>query len=202
MYIKKFIKTSYLILMLSMTINLGCSQNKTKDATPSVKNVKTDSIEILEFKLGPVSTFERTCARCHGPRGAFYGDEFAKLNDQELKKIVKQMMVGPSFLKPKAHEVEAMTAYHRALTAKEPFICITSYKINEETQTTTLSGEATQEAQIKIQSKDGVIELNSDEQGAWSSQQVQEIPFKLIVTGGEKTKELTLSQGQWTHSLK
>ena len=74
--------------------------------------------------LPPVRTFEEACARCHGPRGSFYGQEFARLRDPELTEYVDEMMRGPGMLHPTADDVLAMTAYHRALARKEPFIAV------------------------------------------------------------------------------
>jgi mono/diheme cytochrome c family protein len=77
-----------------------------------------------ELTLPPVQTFADACARCHGPEGSFYGEAFASLDGQELEEIIHEMMVGPAYLSPSAADVAAMTAYHRALAADEPFVAI------------------------------------------------------------------------------
>ncbi|MHC4130991.1 MAG: c-type cytochrome [Planctomycetota bacterium] len=200
MHIKKLIIASYSLLIVIMLITFGCGQKKAIDVTQSVVSVQSSTIEILKLKLGPISTFERTCARCHGPQGAFYGDEFAQLNDQELHKIIRQMMVGPAFLKPKSHEVNAMAAYHRALSAKEPFLCVTSYTPNEQTKTASLAGEATSGSKIEFSTKNKDMSISPNEQGIWSLAEMPPPPFKLIVILDEKSKEITIPKSQWTHS--
>ncbi len=77
------------------------------------------------LELGPVTTFDNSCASCHGPQGKFYGTGFANLEHDKLKHTIEEMMKGPAFLKPSEGEIEAMTAYHYALSNNEPFICIT-----------------------------------------------------------------------------
>ncbi|MHC4265713.1 MAG: c-type cytochrome [Planctomycetota bacterium] len=201
MHSQKLTKISYLLLIVVMLVTLGCGRKGAKDVALDAEDEQVSMAEIKELKLVPVSTFERTCARCHGPQGAFYGDEFAKLNDAELRKIVKQMMVGPSFLKPKSYEVDAMTAYHRALTAKEPFLCVTSYAPNEQTKTAMLAGEATPESTIEFHSRGEQKLISPDEQGAWSITDAPLAPFKLIVILDDKNKEISIPGSQWTHSV-
>ena len=74
----------------------------------------------------PVSTFESSCARCHGPEGAFYGDSFGRLPDEELEKFVTDMMKGPAGLDPNPMDIDAMVAYNQSLTKKKPFIFLSS----------------------------------------------------------------------------
>jgi cytochrome c553 len=202
MHSQKLTKISYILLMVIMLLTLGCGQKDAKDVTLDAEDEQVNTVEIKELKLGPVSTFERTCARCHGPQGAFYGDEFAKLDDDELHKKVRQMMVGPSFLKPKSYEVDAMTSYHRALTAKEPFLCVTSYKPNAQGQTAMLTGEATLGSTIEFHSKSEQRSISADEQGAWSIAEAPIPPFKLVVKLSDKSRELNITESQWTHRIK
>jgi cytochrome c553 len=202
MHSQKLIKISYLLLTVIMLFAFSCRRKGAESVALEVEEEQVSAVEIKELKLAPVSTFERTCARCHGPQGAFYGDEFAKLNDQELRKIVKQMMVGPSFLKPKSYEVDAMTAYHRALTAKEPFLCVTSYAPNEQVKTAVLTGEATLGSTIEFHSKSEERSIEPDEQGVWSIADAPTPPFKLVVKLSDKSIELSITEGQWTHGIK
>jgi len=202
MRIQKLMSISCLLLTAFMFASSGCGQNKTKDDGQAIEVEKASNIEIVELKLGPVSTFERTCARCHGPQGAFYGDEFAKLNDGELHNKIRQMMVGPSFLKPKSHEVDAMTAYHRALTSKEPFLCVTSYVPNEQTNTASFFGETTPGSKIEFRSKNKEFSISPDEQGAWFISEAPTPPFKLVIKLSDKTREVNITESQWTHSVK
>lgn len=74
--------------------------------------------------LPPVSTFADACARCHGDEGNNYGDEFAKIEREELHKITEDMMYGPAFLQPNEVDIEAMTSYQAAISKDEPFAIV------------------------------------------------------------------------------
>ncbi len=76
---------------------------------------------------GPIATYDTACARCHGPNGSFYGPTLGKgKTDAQLRQVIKEMAEGPSQLPPlPAVELEAQTAYHRALIKGEPFVALT-----------------------------------------------------------------------------
>ena len=42
--------------------------------------------------------FEKNCARCHGPLGSFYGDDFGRhlATPTAMRAVVKEMVEGPA----------------------------------------------------------------------------------------------------------
>lgn len=133
-----------------MLFALGCDTDRpTEPADPAATG--PDALprqEPANLALGPIETFEDACARCHGPEGSFYGEAFASMPDEELHEIVREMMVGPAFLSPSEPEVDAMAAYHRALAAGEPFICVTNAVA--EGDDATLRGEVSPGATLSV----------------------------------------------------
>lgn len=77
---------------------------------------------------GPIATYDVACARCHGPNGSFYGPGLGKgKTDAQLRQVIQEMAEGPSQLPPlPTIELDAQTAYHRAIIKAEPFIAATS----------------------------------------------------------------------------
>ena len=77
---------------------------------------------------GPIATYDAACARCHGPNGSFYGPTLGKgKTDAQLRQVIQEMAEGPAQLPPlPIIELDAQTAYHRAIIKAEPFIAVTS----------------------------------------------------------------------------
>ena len=74
----------------------------------------------------PLEYFAAKCARCHGPFGSFYGEDFGRnRSDAALHKVVKEMAEGPAGAPLAGRELDAQVAFHRALLAKEPFVAWT-----------------------------------------------------------------------------
>lgn len=75
--------------------------------------------------MGPVSYFEKNCARCHGPHGYNYDPQaLAKLTDAKLRQFVKDMSFGAGAAPLKGPDLDAQVAYHRSLIANKPFVAI------------------------------------------------------------------------------
>ena len=45
-------------------------------------------ITVTDLTYPPVSTFEESCSRCHGPQGSFFGKDFARVSDPNLTQVV------------------------------------------------------------------------------------------------------------------
>ena len=92
---------------------------------------------------GPISYFNAKCARCHGPYGSFYGEDFGrKLTDRQLRKVVADMAAGPAQASLSGQELEAQVAFHRALIARQPFLAWTGMDADSAT------GEVTPGARV------------------------------------------------------
>lgn len=75
--------------------------------------------------FAPIDYFARACASCHGPYGSFYGPGFgAGLTDEHLKEKVREMVFGPSQDTLEDPELDRLTAYHRSLVKRTPFLAI------------------------------------------------------------------------------
>jgi len=81
-------------------------------------------VRVLAF--APISYFEESCAKCHGPYGSFWGEGFARgLSDDDLVRITEEMAAGPGGAPVAGEALLALAAYQRALGAGEPFLAIT-----------------------------------------------------------------------------
>jgi hypothetical protein len=94
---------------------------------------------------GPVAVYEQACARCHGPNGSFYGPDLGKgKTDPQLYKAVQDMADNQGQIELSPVEVEAQTAYHRAIIKREPFLAITGRTKTE------LRGEVTARSSVTV----------------------------------------------------
>ncbi|MEF8810070.1 MAG: cytochrome c [Bacteroidales bacterium] len=152
------------------------------------------SLKILN--PGPVQTFEKNCARCHGPHGSFYGSGFGSREYNDLRKIVGEMMRGPAFLKPSKADVEAMTAYHYALGSGEPFICITRY----DSTNNILHGEVMFQDQLFVKQKQedaSKVKVAVDSTGRW---QTELFPSLLLIAENDSAQTtINPREKQWSH---
>ncbi|MCF7803468.1 MAG: cytochrome c [Candidatus Marinimicrobia bacterium] len=99
----------------------------------------------LDFR--PISYFNNQCARCHGPGGSFYGDQFAAdLSPAELKHTVDEMAAGPGGAPVHGDSLEALYQYHLGLSKGKPFLVIT------EVSDGSIAGEVTEGTQVVLTS--------------------------------------------------
>lgn len=153
-------------LLTALCIPLACSRAgeppaKQENAAPpkpavaAADQVTRASGELVDLSLGPVTTFAAKCARCHGPEGAFYGDHYHQITDAQLRAKVEQMMTGPGGLRPTAIEIDAMAAYHHALRAAAPFLCITNAASFAHGSGVPLLGEASPDCEVTVAAPEG-----------------------------------------------
>jgi hypothetical protein len=153
------------------------------------------------LRLGPVTTFERACARCHGSEGSFYGRDFARLTEADLRKYVLDMMEGPGQLDPSPAAVAAMVAYHRAIAAGEPFLCVTEYRPGGRV-TPTLAGEASPEASVQLVKGEREKRLVVSQEGRWVEPEPPRAPFVLRAKLRHAHSALNFPEQQWTHATR
>ena len=153
--------------------------------------------ELEPLALPPVSTFARTCARCHGPEGAFYGEGFAAdKGREELARVVAEMMRGPAFLAPTPPDIAAMTAYHRALSAGEPFIAVVACERREEGHRLTI--QVRPGDRLVIDHPGGRVALRPDAEGLAVTPPL-ELPLSIAARGGRGRRELTFPGARYSH---
>ncbi len=194
-----------LTIVLLWLLLCGCHESQTAQVPASgseVKIAEVPPIELVDLSLPPVSTFEASCANCHGPQGSFFGDEFAHLPDAQLGTAVKDMMEGPAFLRPSDADLLAMVAYHRALAAKEPFICVTAFHPPAKEQPGWLEGQATPGAEVSMKGSE-VASVVASETGTWQLRGIgSSLPLILTARKGGKITTLDLHQSQWSHAAR
>jgi hypothetical protein len=68
-----------------------------------------------------VETYERKCSSCHGKEGAMLDKDFEKkyASPSELREVVESM---PGAIGMRSDELDAMLAYMRAVSRREPFV--------------------------------------------------------------------------------
>lgn len=113
---------------------------------------------------GPIATYDAACARCHGPNGSFYSPTLGKgKTDAQLRQVIREMAEGPSQIPALPPvELEAQTAYHRALIKGEPFLAVT---VRTETR---IEGEVTSGSTVTV-SSGGKIAAAKIDGSHWSA---------------------------------
>ncbi len=188
-----------MIVFLVLGLLSGCrepsareSQDRTRETVPV--------IDLHPLAYPPISTFEQSCARCHGPQGSFYGEGFAEPDEAELTDVVREMMEGPAFLTPSDADVNAMVAYHRALAADEPFVCVTVYEPATAATSGRLEGEATPGAEVSLMAAPAAARTQAGSQGQWELTELREGATPVLGTRQEGKKTiLNLTRAQWSH---
>lgn len=100
--------------------------------------------------FAPLDYFNDKCARCHGNYGSFYGPNFGKgKTDAELAKVVKDMCEGPAQAPISDHDLEVLTAWHRALRDGKPFVASVRFDNG------VLSGEASPSSSVSLTTTTG-----------------------------------------------
>ncbi len=177
----------------------GCSDRESPDAAPAteppaIKQPAAAAATPLGF--GPIGYFENHCARCHGPYGSFYGDEFAaSLEGDHLREVVKEMVFGAAQSSLKDPEIDLLTAYHRSMVAGEPFLVV--MQVAPE-----LGGEVTPGAAVMLLLESGEVAAKVDGHG-WTAdvqtERVREVRAELngrtaVVRLDSKTQGSSTSQ--------
>jgi hypothetical protein len=154
-------------LCAAAVVAAGCTDDATgpSEASNSASDAQTPTVTLFDttisldadLTLPPMMTFERTCARCHGPRGMFYAVPFEH-EGAALRKVVKEMMTGPAGLDPTDPDVDAMLAYHRSMRQDRPFVIVTNPAAFRTGQTRALRGEVDPDAELQLTLGDQTID--------------------------------------------
>lgn len=160
----------------------------TPPLTPIVAGEKADAIKATQF--APLAYFNANCARCHGEYGSFYDDNFAHdRDDASLRAVIDEMAAGPGQAPLTPAELDAVTAWHRALRDKKPFVVIVKSEKNGDNWQ--LSGEISPGATLQINGKD--VEVKSSQ---WTYC-VAPGAVKLRATKGDAVTELDANIAAW-----
>ncbi|MES2463025.1 MAG: cytochrome c [Armatimonadota bacterium] len=157
---------------------------------------KLAPIPPLPLARGPIATYDEACARCHGPNGSFYGPTLGKgKTDAQLRQVIQEMAEGPSQLPPlPAAELEAQTAYHRALIKAEPFLAVTVRTAAR------LEGETTAGATVMVTA--GTKTIGAKVEGSrWSAVLPEKGPAPIITARiGKTVTTLDTARASFSHT--
>lgn len=141
---------------------------------------------------GPIAVYEQACARCHGPNGSFYGSDLGLgKTDAQLYKAVQAMADNQGQIELTSTELEAQTAYHRAIIKREPFLAITGRTKS------TLCGEVTKGSTVAV-TVAGKPQKVRVEGFVWSATLEGEGP--VLVTAKRKNAQTQLDPAKAAHS--
>ena len=148
--------------------------------------------KVAVLARGPISVYEQACARCHGPNGSFYGPDLGKgKTDSQLYKAVQDMADNQGQIELTPIEVEAQTAYHRAIIKREPYIAMTGRT------KTLLRGEVTKGATVSVTvlgKPQKVVVVGF----TWSAALAGEGP--ILIVARRKNAEARLDPDKFAHS--
>ncbi len=152
---------------------------------------------LVDFDPGPIVQFERSCARCHGPQGSFYGQEFADLEPQRLRQIVEKMMRGPAGLEPGAVQIDAMVGYQQALHQNVPFLVINNAASFACGHDPVLRGEVTPDTLVQCRAAGRVIPVQVEDP-AWTLAGAPRPPFVLTAVADHRQVSIDFPSQQWS----
>lgn len=181
-------------MLLVMLTLAGCDRSQPTSSSVVAKQPEPrPATEPSAPSFKPIAYFQDKCARCHGPYGMFYGDEFGKsLNDAELRHKVHDMVFGAAQSSLSEAEVNVLTAYHRSMVQGSPFLIVTSAGPQA-------SGEATSGATLEIQNGDERIPVELIEH-SWTanvSADASSMTISAILNGVRTT--IPLRAGEVSH---
>ncbi len=99
---------------------------------------------VERLTVGPITFFNESCARCHGSYGSNYGEALRQPGDDELTRIIGEMIVGPAMSDLPQPDIRAQVAYHRSLIDGRPFVAVTGRDASS------ISGEITPGAAVDV----------------------------------------------------
>ncbi len=99
-------------------------------AAPSTRPATTAAAVTPPSAFAPafaaMTYYDQSCANCHGPHGSFYGPTLGNdLTDAALVLKCRDMAKGPGNSPLEADENLVVTAYHRSLIRRTPFVSVT-----------------------------------------------------------------------------
>jgi hypothetical protein len=143
---------------------------------------------------GPIAVYEEACARCHGPNGSFYGPELGRgKTDLQLRQAIQDMADNQGQIELTLSELDAQTAYHRAIIAHEPFLYIT-----EQTEKR-LAGEVTAGSRVQVV-MGGKPQKITQNKTLWSATLASTGPVELSATLGKAITKLDPAKNRFSHS--
>ena len=149
------------------------------------------NMEVLPLR-GAISLYNKACVRCHGPGGSFYGSELGKgKTAAQLRKMVWEMCIAQGGLTVSQREIDAMTAYHRSIMTREPYVEIIAVTAK------TITGEATPGTTLQLETRGRLAPVTITE-NRWLATLDTSKPTTIIATLNGKTCRLPVGLGKFT----
>ena len=149
------------------------------------------NMEVLPLR-GAISLYDKACVRCHGPGGSFYGSELGKgKTAAQLRKMVWEMCIAQGGLTVSQREIDAMTAYHRSIMTREPYVEIIAVTAK------TITGEATPGTTLQLETRGRLAPVTITE-NRWIATLDTSKPITIIATLNGKTSRLPVGLGKFT----
>jgi len=143
---------------------------------------------------GPVAVYDKACLRCHGPEGVNYGPTFGKaLTDRALRQAVLDMKDGKGDIALTDDEIDAQTAYHRAIIRREPFVVVTLDLPRR------LAGECTEDAVVTV-TVDGKSVPVQRSGYRWDAAVPAGERREIAARVGKATTRLDPAKARWSHA--
>jgi len=177
-------------LFMAVVLICGCSKqsNNTKEQAQE---------QLVNLYVGPIETFEDSCAECHGENGSDYKESFKEIEDSKMVTKIRSMMDGPAGLvAPSEQELDAMVAYHLALRDDKIFLIVNNAASITNGKDKKLSGNVTSDASITLTKEQTVIQ--ADVSGFdWVIDNPPIPPFTLTATRNGQKMSFDFPDRQW-----
>jgi hypothetical protein len=185
-------------LVCWVSVSLYPREGRADTVSATTQSSPPRDAAVLDLQYGPLSTFQQSCARCHGPEGAFFGATFADREDDKVLQMVTVMMRGPGGLKPTEADTMAMAAYLHAIRAKEPFVVITNAAAHAAGRDAVLRGEASEEAAIEVRKDGRAVPVTRIPGAVWSLDAPPTPPFDIVARRRGVESVFAFPARQWS----
>ncbi|MHC4442107.1 MAG: PQQ-dependent sugar dehydrogenase [Planctomycetota bacterium] len=175
------------------------ASKRSPSTEPAYTATQHSNRRMVDLDPGPMTRFEKGCARCHGPYGTFYGEGFGRKSDHELRKVVKEMLEGPADMHSDTIFLDAMVAYQHALDDDRPFLCVTNGKTFLAGQADTLSGEVTPGSTVTIRANEKTLSAQVSDH-TWKLTNPPQPPMRIMARKGQIRTILQFPDSIWSHA--
>jgi hypothetical protein len=133
-------------------------------------------------------THIRARSNCHGPYGSAYGAEFGRrLSDDDLKKVVDEMCVGPANAPVEEGQLKVLVDYHKAMIAKKPFVVVT--KASARQDQIVLDGEVLPGSVVEVEKSPAKVTGH-----LWTVQVPAKAEYEIVAKRGDATTSIRFSR--------
>ena len=146
--------------------------------------------------IGPISFFQKSCARCHGSLGMMYAETMASSSDAKLRADIERMVKGPGQTSLGDAERESLLWFHRAIAKDEPFVVVTSASAEW------LEGEATPDTLVRLEVGGSTTDVERTGDYTWRVRRpaAESAGAVIIATRNGKSVRCDITAGATSHT--